>query len=136
LIHSTATAATTLSVADDEYLTIASNGSAWYVVSRGYNYAADGSAKLWLRCGVTGVIFDSFNITSITDVAVGVLTVTIATDFANANYVVNATPNSSGSVKAIAVNQAAGSFQVHVNDDSGVLTDPNGGYGITAYGDQ
>jgi hypothetical protein len=136
LIHSTATAATTLSLADDEYLTIASNGSAWYVVSRSYNYAADGSAKLWLRCNGAGVIADSFNITSIGDVGVGELTVTIATDFASVNYAALATLNSSSAMMATVLNQAAGSFKVESRNDSGTLSDPLGGYCISAFGDQ
>jgi hypothetical protein len=135
LIHSTATAATTLSIADDEYLTLASNGTAWYVVSRGYNYAAAGSSKLWLLCGTAGNILDSFNITSITDVGTGQLTVTIANDFASVNYAVNATTLNSGATIATALNQAAGSFSIRSLSGGGVFTDPVG-YGISAYGDQ
>jgi len=53
-----------------------------------------GTAKLWLRVGSlfnSGTIMASHNVTSVVD-GTGALTVTIATDFSSANYVVVATP--------------------------------------------
>lgn len=43
-------------------------------------------ARFWVKCGVTGNILDSFNVTSVTDNGAGDLTVTIATDFSSANW--------------------------------------------------
>lgn len=42
--------------------------------------------KLRLKCGVTGNILDSYNVTSITDTGTGQVSVTIATDFPSTSY--------------------------------------------------
>lgn len=47
----------------------------------------EGIAKFWVRwTGNSTTILDSFNVTSIADTAVGDADITIATDFANANW--------------------------------------------------
>jgi len=45
-------------------------------------------SKAWCVCGVSGNIYDDFNVSSITDSGTGVITVTLETAFADANYVV------------------------------------------------
>lgn len=45
-----------------------------------------GHPKCWLNCGVTANDLASYNITSLTDTGVGLVTVTIATDFSSANW--------------------------------------------------
>lgn len=44
------------------------------------------SAKVWLKCNVTGSIQASLNVSSVTDTGFGVVTVTIDTDFSSADY--------------------------------------------------
>ena len=50
---------------------------------------ASGRVQFWCKLNGSGTaaITDSFNVTSITDIATGTYTVTIATDMANANWV-------------------------------------------------
>jgi hypothetical protein len=52
-----------------------------------------GLAKLWINLNGQGTIAarDSFNVTSITDVAVGQYTITIANDMANVGYCISGT---------------------------------------------
>jgi hypothetical protein len=75
-----------------------------------------GVVKTWLKCSGDGLTINaSRNITSITDTAGGIVTVTIATDFSSANYCVIGTAqgSSSGSpgMKYIHISsQAVGSF--------------------------
>jgi hypothetical protein len=58
--------------------------------------------KAWLSCGVAADLQQSFNITSLTDTGTGVVTVTIATDFAAANYCAMVSVEATGTTWAVA----------------------------------
>lgn len=97
-----------------------------------------GVAKAWVKANVTGTVLASHNITSVTDDGTGLVTVTIATDFADANYCI-----SPGAVLSTAVgyslklnSQAAGSFQMDGrNSGSGAALDPETWH-ASCFGDQ
>jgi hypothetical protein len=55
-------------------------------VSPGNQHFHPGHPKAWLSCGVAGDIQQSYNITGLVDSAVGLVTITIATDFGAATY--------------------------------------------------
>lgn len=99
------------------------------------------AAKCWLYSAVTGgvpAMTASYNITSVTDTAVGRLTVTIATDFSSANWAALATIDGTGvgSLAATSLSQAAGSVEIRsAVVSTGVLTDP-AGYSFAGFGDQ
>ena len=55
--------------------------------SVGMSFVAEGTAKVWAKATQSdNSIYDSFNLTSITDDGTGQLTFTIASDMANINY--------------------------------------------------
>lgn len=97
------------------------------------------AAKVWLKCDAAGVIQSSYNVTSITDVGTGVVTVTIATDFSSADYVVNATAyatdGSNGGWCYVVSDtpQAAGAFTINYRRPG--AADPVN-YFIACFGDQ
>lgn len=49
-------------------------------------FTDDTHCRFWLKCGVTGNILASSNVTSLTDNGAGDLTVTINVDFSSANW--------------------------------------------------
>ncbi len=111
----------------------AASSTSKYVTS-GRQQFHPSAAKVWLNCGITGNIVSSYNVTSITDSGVGFVTVTIATDFSSANYVVLASVNGSDlTVNAAA--SAAGSMTAQSRNLAGASTDPGAWY-LVAFGDQ
>jgi hypothetical protein len=87
-----------------------------------------GAAKFWIKAGYDGSVLASYNVTSVTDVGTGLLTIVIATDFTDASWVVTActetpytrstnvdVPSGSG--------QLAGSVAMRVTDNNGTLSD-------------
>lgn len=56
-----------------------------YVTPQGVNWHP-GACKCWVVAGITGNVLASWNVTSLTDTGVGILTITIATDFSSVNY--------------------------------------------------
>jgi hypothetical protein len=95
-----------------------------------------GVAKTWIKCTGDGTTINvSHNVTSITDTATGRVTVTIATDFSSANYVVVASRNPTGVCNVYTPNQLAGSFELRSFDFAGTLTDPDF-YFAACFGDQ
>ena len=98
-------------------LTIRGEGSAQTSVQQGLT-------KVWCRFNGTGTVAinDSFNTTSITDVATGEYTVTIANDMANANYSSLATSIDSTCI-LIADSHATGTYRLVSRNNAGTLTD-------------
>ena len=97
-----------------------------------------GVAKVWIKCDPNGNIQGSLNVTSITDVAVGTVTVTIDTDFSSANYSVvpGAVWNGGNPVfVCIANNPSAGAFTIYAWMSFIAQVDPNY-YTVACYGDQ
>jgi hypothetical protein len=87
-----------------------------------------GVGKFWVKTGYDASVLASYNVTSVTDVGTGLLTVTIADDFTSASWAVTActetpytrstnvdVPSGSG--------QLAGSVAMRVTDNNGTLSD-------------
>lgn len=95
-------------------------------------YTDDSHARFWAYVTVsagTPTLASSFNMTSITDTATGQLTLTIATDFAGANWVCALTTERASTALTVANErqsnvrfggQAAGTVLVECNDDTAV----------------
>lgn len=98
-----------------------------------------GVAKAWLKCGITGNILGSHNITSITDTGVGLVSVTLDVDFSSSQYAVVGTPldqNGTLTYSLTTFYGAGSSFSVDCRNAATVaLVDP-AGYSIVAFGDQ
>lgn len=102
---------------------------------------AENVFKCWGRANNAGTIVDSFNVSSITDVAAGRILWTWDTDFANANYVTvpNAFEGSANSVRANVsdtVAPVAGAAEASTFNNVGSLEDPDTGHHVCAIGDQ
>jgi hypothetical protein len=104
----------------------------------------DNICKGWANVSVSGgtpTLNADYNVTSITDTGVGLLTVTWETDFSSANYAVTATVRgSSGSRHIVAtINEAnaplVGSCVISAATGGNVADDPQAYY-IVAYGAQ
>lgn len=96
-----------------------------------------GVAKAWLKCGKTGNVLASHNITSITDTGTGVVTITLATDFSSIDYAIIAIANGTTALAIRALSQAAGTFQLYCFiTTTGALADPENFYYVTCFGDQ
>ena len=102
--------------------------------------ALEGSA---LKCrayitvsGGTPTLAGGENITSITDTGVGRVTVTIATDFANATWTASLTLDTAGTtVLPNYANKAAGSIELQAISLADAFTDP-AAYDFLGFGDQ
>lgn len=109
-------------------------------VSPGRQQFHPGHPKAWGFVTMTGgvpTLAASYNITSITDTGVGVITVTIATDFSSASYSVPLGKNF-GSILSFteADSQLAGSFALSTYTAAAVLTDDYTAISFTCHGDQ
>lgn len=71
------------------------------------------ASKAWVSCGVAADIQQSYNITSLTDTGTGIVTITIANDFAAATYCVVAQVEATGTTWAV-----ADSRETHVRNAS------------------
>jgi hypothetical protein len=94
-----------------------------------------GTAKAWLTCDAAGNIDASYNITSITDVGTGQLTVTIGTDFSSANFVIVATAQAATQLFVFVTAKAAGSVSLTCSNTANTSTDPTKWH-IAFFGDQ
>lgn len=97
------------------------------------------AAKFWIEAdgaGTSNLI--SYNVTSITDIGTGVLTVTINVDFSSANWCVTTGLTDGATVSVLQVSsKAAGSFNVQcANSSTQALRDPSTSYSIVGFGDQ
>jgi hypothetical protein len=106
-------------------------------VSPGRQHFHQSAAKLWLKCDHSGNLASpSYNITSVTDTGAGVVTVTIATDFSDADYAVNVTVGTAVGVCVPNTSQAVGSFVINAyNTGTGAAQDSILGYYAVAFGD-
>lgn len=94
-----------------------------------------GVAKAWLQCNAAGTVDVSHNITSITDNGAGNLTVTIATDFSSANYVVIVGTEGGNARSGYAASKTAGTVECYARDVADAPTDPTKWH-IAFFGDQ
>lgn len=90
----------------------------------GSGTTGDSIVKAWIQFNGTGTvaIADSFNVSGIVDNGTGNYTVTIDTDFANANFAI--TVSSSKEEHAIS-SLAVGSFVIATSGSAGTLADAN-----------
>ncbi len=115
------------------------------VVTADVQHFGPSAAKAWAYVTVTTgtpTLQTSYNITSITDTGVGLLTVTIAIDFSTANWSSIATCGSASGVGIVCQQnstsaKAAGSVVLNavVITDGGGSVDPTS-YNFAGYGDQ
>jgi len=100
-----------------------------------------GVAKVWAHVSVSGgvpTLRESYNVTSITDVGSGHLTVTIDTDFANNNWACVVAAEEGGSPSNASIesgSQAVGAISIRNRNSGGTSTDPNS-YQLAGFGDQ
>lgn len=116
-------------------------------VTPGRQHFHPASPKAWLSCGVAADIQQSYNITSLTDTGTGIVTVTIATDFAAATYCALVSVEKAATTLASSDNRqanlrfntrAAGSVAFDCKDDTAttnVIKDP-ATWHISMFGDQ
>ena len=97
--------------------------------SVGLSTVAGGSAKVWAKATQSdNSIYDSFNLTSITDDGTGQVTFTIASDMANVNYGFTSTTQVTdcGGLNASGTGATATGSAVHqARNSSGVDFDSN-----------
>lgn len=111
------------------------------IVSPGTQQFHPSAAKFWIMCNAAGSIKASYNVTSITDVGTGLVTITIATDFSSASYAVvtgyNFSDAATGNVAVhvLDTTQAAGSVELLAEDSAGTNIDPSNYY-CAGFGDQ
>jgi hypothetical protein len=111
-------------------------------VTSGRQHFHPSAAKCWLYATVPAGVPQndaSYNITSVTDTAVGQLTITIATDFSSALWSYSGAINEASAGVEIfpvfrAATQAAGSAQIQGVTGGGANTDPES-YGFQGFGD-
>jgi hypothetical protein len=89
-----------------------------------------GVAKFWAVItwsGATPTLVSSYNVASITDGTNGLVTVTLSTPFANANWCFGGTAEHGGQARTVGVDdggKAAGSVVVRIRDDESNSLDP------------
>lgn len=117
-----------------------------YVTPQGVNWHP-GANKCWVKCGVTGNILNSWNVTSLTDNGTGDVTVTIATDFSSVDYCVNVSVEMTATTYGVANTrephirsggQAAGTVRFDCVDNTAttsLIKDPTAWH-ISMLGDQ
>lgn len=117
------------------------------VVTPGRQHFHPGHPKVWCKCGVTGNVLASYNMTSVTDTGAGRATFNIATDFSSVDYAWLATVERTSTTLTVTnlkfcnirnATQAAGSIEVEVYDGTAttaVQEDPTA-YHVTGLGDQ
>jgi hypothetical protein len=97
-------------------------------VTPGRQHFHPSAAKVWAQVSVSGgtpTMNDSYNMTSITDSGVGLLTVTIATDFSNATWVALGTGgHATDGYAVVTQTKAAGSSLLFFKVSGVAATDP------------
>jgi hypothetical protein len=93
------------------------------------------AAKVWCRADAAGNITTSYNMTSVTDDATGVITFNYATDFSSADHI--AIPGVAHATLLVATQtgRTAGTTSYTARVASGTATDP-GAWSLIAMGDQ
>lgn len=108
-------------------------------VTPGRQHFHPSAAKFWAYVTVSAgapTLAASFNVTSITDTALGQMTVTIATDFSSANWACLASCRSSVSGQFTQVTaQSAGACTVSCINTTPAFVDPDS-YSVAGFGDQ
>jgi len=115
-------------------------------VTPGRQHFHPGHPKVWCKCGVTGNILASYNMTSVTDTGAGRATFNVANDFSSVNWSCLATVERSSTALTVTnlkfcnirnATQAAGSIEIEVYDGTAttaVQEDPTA-YSMLGLGD-
>jgi hypothetical protein len=93
-------------------------------------------AKAWAKFAANGTIAASYNVTGVVQDSTGDWTVTIANDFATADYAILLTTleaTAANEYDIQVVTQAAGTFTISVHDAAGNDADPDAIY-FACYG--
>lgn len=109
-------------------------------------YSDNSHVRFWFKAGVTGNLLDSFNMTSLTDTGTGVLTATIATDFASSSWCCQVSvENADASIDSVAdgiypmianASQAAGSVQLIAKVEAGTAAADPVAWHVVGFGSQ
>lgn len=108
------------------------------IVTPGRQQYHPSAAKCWVRAGISGDIYVSYNVTSVTDTGTGIATVTIATDFSGAYFVPVLSVDASGFLpltSTILSDATTVVLRCYNNATSG-FADPTLAYHMVAFGDQ
>ena len=108
-------------------------------VTPGIQHFHQSAAKFWCVANTSGTVLASYNVTSITDTGVGMITVTIATDFSGASWHGQITINEGGTFKSPQiVSQTAGTVLATCCDIQAIpaLSDPSVSWNLSGFGDQ
>jgi len=91
--------------------------------------------KSWARINATPAIQGSYNVTSVADAGVGLVTITFDTDFANANYSITSTGGASTTTFIVGFDTfAAGTVRATITNTAGTFIDAQ--FMFVAIGDQ
>lgn len=108
-------------------------------VSPGAQQYHPSAAKVWCKANIAGAIQASYNMTSVTDNAVGDITFTINVDFSSADWcaeVCGIGASSSQYFNVVSGGQAAGTLRANSRIEAvGGLSDPVNWY-LAGFGDQ
>lgn len=107
------------------------------IVTPGRQQYHPSAAKFWIMADNAGATQASYNVTSITDVGTGEITVTIANDFSSASYcsLGTALQNTVGVRNIKVKTQSAGSITYTCVGETPAYVDPTN-YMLCAFGDQ
>ena len=115
-------------------------------VTPGRQHFHPSAAKFWCKAGVTGAADASYNVSSITDVGTGAMTVNIGTDFSSANYAFAvAVENLDASIDAAVdgqyamlglAGQAAGTLALINKNETGTAAADPTKWHVIGFGDQ
>jgi hypothetical protein len=97
-----------------------------------------GVAKAWIHSGLDTTDLASYNITSVTDNAVGQHTFIIGTDMSGTGYfaVCDIFDDGGVALSTAVTDKGVAQMGMKVRNDADTLTDPSGGFLMAAFGDQ
>lgn len=107
-------------------------------VSPGTQQYHPSTVKAWVKAGIDGSIAASYNVASLTDDGVGLITVTFTTSFSSANYCISTglfVSAAGTNYVSVVSAQSAGSFSAKCRDNTATLADPTNWF-FSCMGDQ
>ena len=98
------------------------------------------AAKFWVKCDAAGNILASYNVTSVTFIATGLIDITIATDFSSAHWACMVSLEQGASTNVVGTvdrgNQTAGVVRVESRNGSDATRADPDSYYVAGFGDQ
>ena len=104
------------------------------IVTPGRQHFHDSAAKCWTITDVAGNRQDFYNVSSVTDGGVGLMTASIGTDFSSAEWVASALAQHSNTLVTFVSSQTAGAATVATVNLSNSATDPTR-FNVAGHGD-